>query len=364
MAIQEDKLFGVMRGARAFLSRIRFGNAIENAQVVKLSHFSRKKLSITFHVIFLLALLFFSGAEAIARTYTTEFPLTENPISEGGNWINGGTVGLDWSNVETTLGLAYGLESGTVDYTDATALITGAWGPDQIVQATVYKGTTYDGDSPEVELRLRSSLSAHVCNGYEITHSAGPGDSGYLIIVRWNGPVGNFSYLTVTCAFGGWNGQACTDATYNVNNGDVVEATISGSTISVYKNGTLEGTAKDTTFTTGSPGMGFNYGSCSPCQGSPSSYGFTSYSATDGAPNPPNPPNPPNQGSVPRAPTKVKARAGNAMATVSFKLPPNGGSPITVCTVTSKPGGVTQTGAGSPINVPCLTNGTGYTFSG
>ena len=28
-------------------------------------------------------------------TYTTNFPLTENPILENGNWINGGTTGLD-----------------------------------------------------------------------------------------------------------------------------------------------------------------------------------------------------------------------------------------------------------------------------
>ncbi|MGA2223924.1 MAG: choice-of-anchor tandem repeat GloVer-containing protein [Syntrophobacteraceae bacterium] len=75
----------------------------------------------------------------------------------------------------------------------------------------------------------------------------------------------------------------------------------------------------------------------------------------------PTPPIPPS-GKVPRAPTGVKARAGNALATVNFKLPANGGSPITVCTVTSKPGGVTHTGAGSPINVPGLTNGIPYTF--
>jgi hypothetical protein len=67
-------------------------------------------------------------------------------------------------------------------------------------------------------------------------------------------------------------------------------------------------------------------------------------------------------GKVPGAPAGVRARAGNALATVSFKLPSNGGSPITGCTVTSKPGGVAYTGAGSPITVPGLTNGAAYTF--
>jgi invasion protein IalB len=68
-------------------------------------------------------------------------------------------------------------------------------------------------------------------------------------------------------------------------------------------------------------------------------------------------------GAVPGAPTNVTAKAGNSQATVSFKLPANGGSPITVCTATSKPGNVTGTGAGSPITVSGLTDGTGYTFT-
>jgi uncharacterized protein (TIGR02145 family) len=40
----------------------------------------------------------------------------------------------------------------------------------------------------------------------------------------------------------------------------------------------------------------------------------------------------------------------------------NGGSAITGYTVTSSPGGITATGATSPINVTGLTNGTAYTF--
>jgi predicted RNA-binding protein with TRAM domain len=68
-------------------------------------------------------------------------------------------------------------------------------------------------------------------------------------------------------------------------------------------------------------------------------------------------------GVVPGAPTNVTAKGGNGRATVSFKLPANGGSPITVCTAASKPGGITGTGAGSPITVTGLTNGTAYTFT-
>src|SRR5690348_7331572 len=45
-------------------------------------------------------------------TYITSFALTENPISEGGKWVNGNQVGFDWSDVATAPGLAYGVEIG------------------------------------------------------------------------------------------------------------------------------------------------------------------------------------------------------------------------------------------------------------
>jgi hypothetical protein len=66
----------------------------------------------------------------------------------------------------------------------------------------------------------------------------------------------------------------------------------------------------------------------------------------------------------PGAPTKVTATAGNAQATVSFAPPAsNGGSPITGYTVTSNPGFLTGQGAGSPLTVTGLTNGTTYAFT-
>lgn len=67
---------------------------------------------------------------------------------------------------------------------------------------------------------------------------------------------------------------------------------------------------------------------------------------------------------VPGAPTIGTATAGNTQATVSFNAPAsNGGSAITGYTVTSSPGGITGTGAASPITVTGLTNGTAYTFT-
>ena len=67
---------------------------------------------------------------------------------------------------------------------------------------------------------------------------------------------------------------------------------------------------------------------------------------------------------VPNAPTGAMATSGNASATVSF-VPPsfNGHAAITSYTVTSSPGNITAMGAGSPITVTGLTNGTAYTFT-
>jgi large repetitive protein len=68
--------------------------------------------------------------------------------------------------------------------------------------------------------------------------------------------------------------------------------------------------------------------------------------------------------SSPDAPTIGTATAGNAQATVSFSAPANnGGAAITSYTVTSNPGGQSASGAGSPLTVTGLTNGTAYTFS-
>ena len=71
-------------------------------------------------------------------SYATGFPSTENPISENGMWINAGSIGLDWHNVRTTPGLAFGTQAGANLYDDSVALLTGTWGNTQTVSATVH----------------------------------------------------------------------------------------------------------------------------------------------------------------------------------------------------------------------------------
>ena len=67
---------------------------------------------------------------------------------------------------------------------------------------------------------------------------------------------------------------------------------------------------------------------------------------------------------APDAPTIGTATAGDTQASVAFTAPVNfGGAAITSYTVTASPGGLTGTGASSPIVVADLTNGVAYSFT-
>jgi hypothetical protein len=200
-----------------------------------------------------------SAAAPPGNSYTTSFPLKENPISEGGRWMDGETVGLDWGNVSTTPGLAIG-HAGPKRFADGTALLNGTWGPTQTAEAVVFSKEVFL--YPEVSLRLRSTLSPHRCTGYEISNSLKKDDSAYLIIVRWNGPLADYTYLAQL------HGKR-----YGVTTGDVVKATIVGNVITAYKNGVQLAQVTDNTYEAGSPGFGFN-------EGKNGDYGITRYTAS------------------------------------------------------------------------------------
>ncbi len=214
-----------------------------------------------------------SVSNGLRKPYTTTFPLTENPISEGGRWINGQAVGLDWADIQTVPGLAFGTEKGTINFDDSTALLAGSWGPDQTVEATVHSVNqpSDQGIYEEVELRLRSSLSAHRATGYEINFRCNKTVNGYMQVVRWNGPFGNFTYLD------GRGGSQ-----YGVQNGDVVKASMIGNVITVYLNGVQIAQTIDNTFTSGNPGMGFYVQGTSGTNVN-RDYGFSSFTASDGS---------------------------------------------------------------------------------
>jgi hypothetical protein len=103
----------------------------------------------------LVAAVFLLSLPLFGRTYATTFEATENPISENGAWINGATTGIDWCNVQTSPGLVWGVGPCATAYSDPTAILTGAWGPNQSVQATAHvvsPNTNYYGNSVRVFL--------------------------------------------------------------------------------------------------------------------------------------------------------------------------------------------------------------------
>ena len=94
-------------------------------------------------------------------------------------------------------------------------------------------------------------------------------------------------------------------------------------------------------------------------------YTFTVTARNSAGTGPPSAPsNSVTPGQLPGRPREVTATAGNGQATVNFVKPASdGGSPIYRYTATSSPGNFTGSGAGSPITVNNLTNGTAYTFT-
>ena len=232
------------------------------------------------------ALTIFAG-----HNYSTTFPLAESPISEGGVWIDGATAGsgcsgkLCWGSMQTTPGQAFGVSEPT-QYGDPTAITTGTWGPNQTVQGTVVVASAQPtrGCCHELELRLRSTISANSITGYEAYCSMISGNQ-YCHIASWGGP--NGSYVNLDECLGS------RPAPY-LKKDDVLKATITGTNpviITAYINGiqvmgiqdsgscTFSDGRKYGPWTSGNPGIG-QYDSM---DSNFSSFGWSSFAATDGS---------------------------------------------------------------------------------
>ncbi len=204
------------------------------------------------------------------RSYKTEFSTDETPLSEGGLWLNGRKDGVDWADVLVRGGRAYGevtrmmarekrLEqaglgagaaTGAVegDYDDPTAVLTGNWGKDQYANARVFSRKQTGLYFQEVEIRLRSRVKPHWCDGYEVFFRCLKTDEGYAEIVRWNGKIGDFTSL-----------KKLIGKDYGVQDGDLIAASIVGNVIRGYINGEEIISAVDDRIESGSPGIGFNF---------------------------------------------------------------------------------------------------------
>ena len=212
---------------------------------------------------FILALVMISWpAWTFAQSYSTSFPLTENPVSEKGKWRGGQSAGGDlWGDVQTDGGMAYGVSEPT-KFGDPTAILTGLWAPDQQAQVTVKIDQTPTVCCHEIEVRLRVTISTDLITGYEVYCSIVPGNK-YCHIARWSGPNGLYCNIEPSAP------------NVSLVNGDVLKGTVTGSNPAVitgYLNGVQIMQVSDTgnergegtdcgpgrpVFTSGAPGIGF-----------------------------------------------------------------------------------------------------------
>ncbi len=187
-------------------------------------------------------------------------------------WVNGRREGIDWADVITRNGVAFGavtrmgvaerrVEQGNLDsptdsgslhegdYDDPTAVLGRAWGRNQHVKARVFSRNQTEKYFQEVEIRLRSAITPRRCTGYEVFWRCLKTENAYAEIVRWNGKIGDFTSLRKL--FG---------PQYGVQDGDLVEATIQGNVLKGFVGGVEVISAIDDAFSTGNPGIGFNFG--------------------------------------------------------------------------------------------------------
>lgn len=209
------------------------------------------------------------------RYYASAFSTAQTPIAEGSNWVNNGT---DWTLVNTSGGVAFGTQVGG-SFDDSYAHLTGTWGADYEITATIFKGTT--SGIQEVELLFRITDSSHSCTLYEINFAH---DGQYVDFVRWPGPLGtssgDFTFLVPSLTYSVAGG---------VNNGDRIKGRIEGNVLTAWIDKgfgwVLIGSATDTAgggggavLTSGNPGMGFFKTSGS---GAMNQFCYTDYQVTE-----------------------------------------------------------------------------------
>ena len=187
-------------------------------------------------------------------TYTTNFPLTENSISEGGRWTPGGIFGK--TNVQTSPGKAFGtmVRFDRVNYIDSCACLSG-FGPDQEATGTIANSGGFSGYSLEVELLLRAEITADHIHLYEVDCVWG---GRGIALVRWDMTRAKPNWFTFL--------RGLKDGEVPFSSGDQVYASIIGTIITVKYKRTggafitlfTHDTAGDSVrYSSGNPGIGF-----------------------------------------------------------------------------------------------------------
>lgn len=192
-------------------------------------------------------------------TYSSNFPGTENPISQGGIWNRGFTEGIDWQNIRTTPGLCFGVgPSGSFD--DCTADLKPSYGissTKHYSRLVIRRAAGYTPPSTqEVATYVGATTSANVSKRYETLAAFG----GAIQLVRWNGALNDVT-LNGDAA---WPNTPVGSGASDLQDSDVLETRYDASTgtpqITVYVNNVQVYSVADTSagkLTSGQPGLGF-----------------------------------------------------------------------------------------------------------
>lgn len=180
-----------------------------------------------------------SGSDG-PHAYATDFPLDEDPISEGGAWS---AIASPWLRVRTIGGVAKA-DDYVYGYDDNYAILSG-FGPDVEITATVYIA----GSAPygEILLLARMAETETTLRGYEFLYD---GD-GSVQLMRWNGPNSDFSPI---------GGEGTSPGP--LQDEDQIRMRIVGDTITIFHRRSPDdwvqiGETTDPTFADGQPGFGF-----------------------------------------------------------------------------------------------------------
>jgi hypothetical protein len=180
-----------------------------------------------------------AGAQG-PHSYSTTFPLDEDPISENGAWS---AIASPWLRVRSVGGIAKA-DAYVTGYNDNYAILSG-FGPNVEITATVY----VSGGPPfgEILLLARMAHTATTLRGYEFLYD---GD-GNIQLVRWNGGFGDFTPI---------GGEGSSPGPLADN--DQIRMRVVGDTITAFHrrppgDWVQIGEIADATFADGQPGLGF-----------------------------------------------------------------------------------------------------------
>jgi hypothetical protein len=188
------------------------------------------------------------GTNVSGQSYSTNFAGTENPLSEGGVWINGSITGYR-SDCASQPGRGYGTQVPITPppYSDSWAILNLPFSPDVYSKAVVYVDPSISGEH-ELELLLRASMSSGRSYGYAFDWVY---NSGNIYMGTADGADGAFSQ---------W-GAPFPVAFRTPRNGDVIEFQLKGWIATCWINGSQifqhDVSKHSITYSSGRPGIAF-----------------------------------------------------------------------------------------------------------